>query len=61
VKPEPRLRPGALIVADNADYCPEYMAMARAPDGGYLSLPFGGDVELSMKRGLSPTAQRANG
>ena len=44
-----RLRPGALIVADNADYCPEYMAMVRAPEGGYLSLPFGGDVELSMK------------
>jgi len=47
---EKRLRPGALIVADNADYCPEYMEMVRAPEGGYLSLPLPGDVELSMKR-----------
>ncbi|KQV90047.1 methyltransferase [Massilia sp. Root351] len=48
---EQRLRPGALIVADNADYCPEYLALVRAPQSGYLSLPFGGDVELSMKCG----------
>lgn len=48
---QPRLRPGALIVADNADYCPEYMAMVRAPESGFLSLPFGGDVELSMRCG----------
>lgn len=46
-----RLRPGALIVADNADYCPEYLALVRAPGSGYLSLPFSGDVELSMKCG----------
>ncbi|WP_028103411.1 O-methyltransferase [Pseudoduganella violaceinigra] len=44
-----RLRPGALIVADNADYCPEYMTMVRAPQGNYLSLPFAEDVELTMK------------
>jgi predicted O-methyltransferase YrrM len=48
---EPRLRPGALIVADNADYCPEYLALLRAPGSGYLSLPFDGDVELSVKCG----------
>ncbi|GAB2859171.1 O-methyltransferase [Pseudoduganella ginsengisoli] len=47
---EDRLRPGALIIADNADYCPEYVAQIRNPDGGYLSLPFPGEVELSMKR-----------
>lgn len=46
---EPHLRPGALILADNADYCPEYLALVRAPGSGYLSLPFGADVELSMK------------
>jgi predicted O-methyltransferase YrrM len=28
---ESRLRPGALIVADNADYSPEYLARVRAP------------------------------
>lgn len=48
---EPRLRPGALVVADNADFNPEYVAMVRAPGRGYLSLPFGEDVELSMRLG----------
>jgi predicted O-methyltransferase YrrM len=46
---EPRLRPGALIVADNADWSPEYLARVRDRSGGYLSVPFAGDVELSMK------------
>ena len=45
----PRLRPGSLIVADNADMCPEYLSMIRAPGSGYLSVPFTDDVELSMK------------
>jgi predicted O-methyltransferase YrrM len=48
---EPRLRPGALIVADNADWCPEYLARVRADGSGYLSVPFGSDVELSMRLG----------
>ena len=48
---ESRLRPGALIVADNADYSPEYLARVRSPEGGYLSTPFAEDVELSMKLG----------
>ncbi|QGZ41410.1 methyltransferase family protein [Pseudoduganella flava] len=46
---ESRLRPGALIVADNADYCPEYLARVRLRDGGYLSLPFDDDVEVSLR------------
>jgi predicted O-methyltransferase YrrM len=46
---ESRLRPGALIIADNADYAPEYLARVRSPEAGYLSLPFDEDVELSMK------------
>lgn len=46
---EPRLRPGALIVADNVDYCPDYCAKVRDPARGYLSVPFAGDVELSLK------------
>jgi predicted O-methyltransferase YrrM len=45
----PRLRPGALIVADNADFCPEYLAHVRDPQRGYLSVPFAADVELSLK------------
>lgn len=40
---------GALIVADNADYSPEYLARVRSPAAGYLSVAFAGDVELSMK------------
>jgi predicted O-methyltransferase YrrM len=46
---EKRLRAGALIVADNADRCPEYLLRVRAAGGPYLSVPFAGDVELSMK------------
>lgn len=48
---ESRLRPGALIVADNADHSPDYLARVRAPGSGYLSVPFGEDVELSMRLG----------
>lgn len=48
---EHRLRPGALVVADNADFNPDYLAYVRAPENGYLSVPFGGDVELSMRIG----------
>jgi predicted O-methyltransferase YrrM len=48
---ESRLRPGALIVADNAEYSPEYLAHVRSAGGGYLSVPFADDVELSMRMG----------
>lgn len=46
---EDRLKTGAFVVADNADYCPEYLARVRAPANGYLSVPFADDVELSMR------------
>ncbi len=48
---ESRLRPGALIVADNADDSPEYLARVRAAASGYMSVPFAEDVELSMRIG----------
>ena len=48
---ESRLRPGAFIVADNADDSPDYLARMRAPASGYMSMPFGEDVELSMRIG----------
>ncbi|KRA76331.1 methyltransferase [Caulobacter sp. Root656] len=48
---ESRLRTGALIVADNADYSPDYLARVRSPASGYLSTPFAEDVELSMRIG----------
>lgn len=46
---ESRLRPGALVVADNADDSPDYLAYVRSPANGYMSLPFAEDVELSMR------------
>ena len=46
---ESRLRPGAFVVADNADDSPDYLAHVRAPASGYMSMPFGEDVELSMR------------
>ncbi|WP_228559335.1 MULTISPECIES: O-methyltransferase [unclassified Myxococcus] len=48
---EGRLRPGALVVADNADDSPDYLARVRDPRSGYLSTPFAEDVELSMRLG----------
>jgi predicted O-methyltransferase YrrM len=50
---EPRLREGALIVADNANWSADYLTYVRTPAAGYLSVPFAGDVELSMKLGQS--------
>jgi len=46
---ESRLRPGAFIVADNADDSPDYLARVRSTDEGYMSTPFAEDVELSMR------------
>ncbi|KQS87545.1 MULTISPECIES: O-methyltransferase [unclassified Rhizobium] len=45
---QPRLRPGALVIADNADDSPDYLAYVRSPANGYVSTPFSEDVELSM-------------
>jgi predicted O-methyltransferase YrrM len=44
-----RIRPGGFIIADNADMCPDYLSLIRNPTNGYLSVPFGDDVELSQK------------
>jgi predicted O-methyltransferase YrrM len=46
---ESRLRPGAVIVADNADWSPEYLEQVRSGAKGYLSTPFADDVELSVR------------
>jgi predicted O-methyltransferase YrrM len=48
---ESRLKSGALIVADNADYSPDYLARVRSPAKGYMSVAFAEDVELSMRIG----------
>jgi len=48
---ESRLSVGSFVIADNSDLCPEHVEKMRAPDSGFLSVPFAGDVELSMKVG----------
>jgi predicted O-methyltransferase YrrM len=48
---EDRLRPGAFVVADDADASPEYLARVRSPAKAYMSTPFAEDVELSMRIG----------
>lgn len=51
---EGRLRAGALIIADNADASPDYIARVRSVQHGYLSVPFAKDVELSMRVDCKP-------
>jgi predicted O-methyltransferase YrrM len=46
---EGHLKPGAIIVADNADFSPDYLARVRTPANGYLSAAFAEDVELSVR------------
>ena len=46
---EARLRPGALVLADNADHNPEFLSYVRTPANGYVSVPFAEDVELFMR------------
>ncbi|MGY2290946.1 O-methyltransferase [Pseudomonas sp. SDO528_S397] len=48
---EHHLRPGAVVLADNTDYCPDYLAYVRSPGNGYLSVAVGEDVELSVRLG----------
>jgi predicted O-methyltransferase YrrM len=46
---EGHLKPGAIIVADNADDSPDYLARVRMPGSGYMSTAFAEDVELSVR------------
>ncbi|KAF2407556.1 Predicted O-methyltransferase YrrM [Pseudomonas antarctica] len=46
---EKHLRAGALVVADNTNYCPQYLAHVRDPANGYLSVAFADDIELSIR------------
>jgi len=48
---ESRLRPGAILIADNADYCPEYLERVGDIANGYMSMPFSDEVELSIRLG----------
>jgi predicted O-methyltransferase YrrM len=49
---EPRLRPGACVVADNVDAAPDYARRVRA-SGRYTSVTVEGDVELSVLTGAA--------
>ncbi|MEU6562008.1 O-methyltransferase [Nocardia nova] len=45
---QPHLSAGGLIVADNAEFNPEYLPYMRDPAHGYVTAPCGEDVELSL-------------
>jgi predicted O-methyltransferase YrrM len=46
---EARLRPGSLVLADDAHHCPDYLRHMRADGHRYLSVSVADDVELSMR------------
>lgn len=46
---ESRLRAGAFIIADDADYSLDYLTYVRSPANGYLSTQLGKNVELSVR------------
>ncbi len=48
---ESRLRAGAVIIADNADHCPEYLDYVGAPENGYFTMSFTDEVELTIRLG----------
>jgi predicted O-methyltransferase YrrM len=48
---ESRLRPGAILIADNADYCPEYLDRVGSIANGYMSMPFSDEVEFTIRLG----------
>lgn len=46
---EIRLRQGSLVLADDADLCPEFVRRMRSNPNLYLSAPLAGDLEISMR------------
>ena len=48
---EPHLTPGALILADNADFCPDYLERVRSDTVHFVSTPFADDIELTLYLG----------
>jgi predicted O-methyltransferase YrrM len=48
---ESRLRTGAVIIADNADHCPDYLEYVGEPENGYLTMSFTDEVELTIRLG----------
>lgn len=48
---EPSLADGAMVIADNADFSPDYLRRVRTRGNGYLSLPLADNLELSVRTG----------
>ena len=46
---ESRLRTGAVIIADNADHCPDYLEYVSDPANGYLTMSFTDEVEFTIR------------
>jgi len=46
---EARLRPGTLVLADDARYCAEFVSHMRSDANRYVSVPLAGDLEMSMQ------------
>ena len=46
---ESRSRTGAVIIADNADHCPDYLEYVSDPANGYLTMSFTDEVELTIR------------
>jgi predicted O-methyltransferase YrrM len=46
---ESRLRPGALVLADDARYCADFVNKMRAAADRYVSVPLAGDLEMAMR------------
>jgi predicted O-methyltransferase YrrM len=43
------LRPGSLVLADDARHCPEFVSHMRSNANRYVSVPLAGDLEMSMR------------
>ncbi|CDN57751.1 Putative O-methyltransferase (plasmid) [Neorhizobium galegae bv. officinalis bv. officinalis str. HAMBI 1141] len=48
---EDRLRPGALVLADDVDFSPEYLKHVRSQTASYLSIQVAEGIELSIRLG----------
>ena len=46
---ESRLKPGTLVLADDACHCPEFVSWMRSDANRYLPVPLPGDLEMSMR------------
>ena len=46
---EASLRPGSLVLADDARHCAEFVSHMRSDANRYLSVPLAGDLEMSMR------------